>query len=165
MRLKKHLKSGINMAGKIYKNMPHGFVQYPVDISRNQDMSLKEKLVLCAIINVWKGFKTPRASDYKINDLVGVSLSDIKVCRNSLIERGLISMGSDKTDLRGVVTGTYYVNAAKVNSFFGCELLDVEEAEAKEKERLYTKTGLKVLSNPYYTEQRKKEEAKKEKSN
>jgi hypothetical protein len=127
-------------------------------------MGLKEKLVLCAIINIWKGFKTPRASDYKINDLVGVSLSDIKVCRNSLIERGLISMGSDKTDLRGVVTGTYYVNAAKVNSFFGCELLDVEEAEAKEIERLYTKTGLKVLSNPYYTDQMKKEKAKEEKS-
>lgn len=152
------------MAGRIYKNMPHGFIQLPVDIMHSQNMSAREKLVLCAVINIWKGFKNSRASDYKISDLTGLSLSDIKACRNSLIERGMISMGSDKTDLRGVVTGTYYVNAAKVNEFFECDLLDVEEAEAKEREKLYKKTGLKVLSNPYYTDQMKKGKAKEEKS-
>ena len=144
------------MAGVYKKGVK--YIQLPEPVMQCNKMGVKEKLVFSSAVNQWSSPKPLRTSDIRLCNLSGLSIEDVKAARNSLVERGLISISGPTTNRLGILTGRYIIETAKANKFFECELFDVEKEEKKMMEDIYTKTGLKVLDNPYYNN--KKEEKK-----
>ena len=134
-------------AARAYKELPGGYVQNPVVVMKSDRLSLRDKLLFCATVNVWRWFDKPRVSDYKLSEMTGLTLNDISAAKTSLVNLGLINLSMPKCDCRGVGTATFSVNAKRANDFFGCELFDAESVMKERIRQMENTSVMKYCTN------------------
>ena len=143
-------------AARAYKELPGGYVQNPVVVMKSNRLSLRDKLVFCATANIWRGFETPRVSDYRMSDMTGLTLSDVSAAKNTLVNLGLINLTMPRTDCHGVGTATFSINPLAANEFFQCEMFDVENVRRDSLAEMSKSRVLADKDDPYYANKKKR---------
>lgn len=119
------------MVKAMYKDRPGGYITMPVVITKNKNLTIEEKFVLCFIMGYWMNKGSVSFLLSYISDSLYIDEDSVKGALNKLISFGLIKVTDKRGTYSGDVSFCTEINADIVNSFFGCELIGMNEPGGK----------------------------------
>lgn len=115
------------MGKVIYKSRPGGYTTMPVVITKSSKLTIEEKFILCFVMGFWMNKGDSSFLISYISNSLYIDEGSVKSAMNKLISLGLIKITNKRDTKSGDISFCVSVDMEAVNSFFGCELIAVNE--------------------------------------